>query len=103
MKERRRGGENQPKMTTSTEHSCDCTQTTPWPAMLSIHVGRKARRYYLCPRCGTVREDVARADGTTAVAHFYHVESANLPTTVAKRARDILAKPAYKQLSLFVD
>jgi hypothetical protein len=69
--------------------------------MLCLHTGRAARRYYLCPRCGTVREDIARLDGSTAVAHFHRPESANLPTAVATRAREILAQPDYKQLSLF--
>jgi hypothetical protein len=91
------------QMITTVDTPCDCFRASPWPAMLCLYIDRAARRYYLCPRCGTVREDVARLDGSTAVAHFYRPESGNLPTAVAKRAREILARPDYRQLSLFDD
>lgn len=66
-------------------------------------VGRGASRYYLCGRCGTIREDLYRSDGTVVITHFHHFESPNLPAKVVERAREILAQPRYRQLSLFGD
>lgn len=85
------------------EFHCDCFRTAPWPTMILLHGGRELNRYYLCPRCGTIREDALGPDGTIVVAHFHHAESTILPGVVVKRARDILAKPSYRQLSLFGD
>ena len=80
---------------------CDCMVSPPWPAMLRLPTGRASSRYYLCPRCGTVREDFQRPDGTVVVTHFHRAESPNLPASVIERARDILAQPRYRQLRLF--
>jgi hypothetical protein len=71
--------------------------------MLQLDVAHKGRRYYLCPRCGTVREDVSRSAGRTPIAHFHPIGSAYLPANVVERAQAILAHPSYRQLPLFGD
>jgi hypothetical protein len=90
-------------MNIGTEFWCDCFGMRPWPAMLMLHVGRESSRYYVCPRCGTVREDVLRPDGTVVITHFHSPESVNLPDAVVERAQDILAQPHFRQLPLFND
>ena len=81
--------------------SCDCFRAAPWPVMHVLDVARGTRRYYVCPRCGTIREDFCRPDGTVAITHFHHLECASLPTPVVERASGVLAQPSYRQLPLF--
>ena len=69
--------------------------------MLMLYIGRGSRRYYVCPRCGTIREDIPLPDGGVVVTHLHPPESPSLPATVIEQAQDILAAPRYRQLSLF--
>jgi hypothetical protein len=80
---------------------CDCTGRPPWPAMLRVHAGGEINRYYLCRRCGSIREHVCRADGTILDSRYHHLESAALPAAVVQQAREILSQPHYSQPSLF--
>lgn len=80
---------------------CDCTGRTPWPAMIRLHVGGEMNRYYLCRRCGTIREHVCRSDGTIIENRYHHLESTDLPAAVVAQAREILTQPRYKQAPLF--
>lgn len=63
---------------------CDCTGMSPWPAMMRLH-GGSPHRYYLCRRCGAVREDVYSAGAI--VEHRWH-DSPNgqLPASVRQEA-----------------
>jgi hypothetical protein len=88
-------------MTARAEVPCDCFTTVPWPALYWLHIDLGLSRYYLCRRCGTIREDFCRPDGTVVITHFHHLENANLPSVVVEQAQGILARPRYRQLSLF--
>jgi hypothetical protein len=79
---------------------CDCTGGPPWPPMMRIHTNT-ASRYYLCRRCGTIREDVCRPDGTIIEARFHDLEGLDLPAAVVQQAREVLNEPRYEQGSLF--
>ena len=46
-----------------TDVYCDCTGP-PWPSMLRLHASGTLARFYLCQRCGVIREDKTRTDGT---------------------------------------
>jgi hypothetical protein len=82
---------------------CDC-YGPPWPKMKRIHVGGELSRFYLCRRCGTIREEAGRPDGTLTGAVRYHkLDSVDLPAAVVEQARATLDAPHYDQLSLFGD
>lgn len=88
-------------MTTRDQPYCDCFRAHPWPAMLLLYIGRGSRHYYVCPRCGTIREDISRPGKGVVVTHLHPPESPSLPAAVIEQARAILAAPRYRQLSLF--
>lgn len=71
--------------------------------MLMLYTGRESRRYYVCPQCGMIREDIPKPDGSVAITHLHPPESFSLPAAVIEKVRDILAVPNYRQLSLFDD
>ena len=89
-------------MTRIAQVFCDCTGASPWPVMLRVHVGGELSRFYLCRRCGTIRENEARPDGTlTGKVRYHHLETADLPAAVVEQVRAILEAPNYDQLDLF--
>ena len=74
---------------------CDC-DGPPWPEMPRLNAAG-LNRYYLCRRCGTVREDLCRHDGTIISTRRHNVESADLPAAVVEQARAILDAPRPKR------
>jgi hypothetical protein len=48
---------------------CDYTSSPPWPAMVRLHAGGP-NRYYVCPKCCAIREDVYQ--GGAIVDHQWH-------------------------------
>ena len=41
---------------------CSCTNSAPWPIMARLAMGG-LNRYYICPRCGAIREEVCDTAG----------------------------------------
>jgi hypothetical protein len=68
--------------------------------MMRIHTNTPSR-YYVCRRCGTIREDYCRPDGTITGTKLHRLESADLPAAVVEQVREILSQPRYQQRSLF--
>jgi hypothetical protein len=69
--------------------------------MIRLH-GGAPNRYYLCPECGAVREDVYR--GGSIVEHCWHdVPDGTLPKSVREEALQVLAAPRGEQLGLWED
>jgi hypothetical protein len=89
------------KLAEMTDAYCDCTGP-PWPSMLRLHAGGTLARFYLCQRCGAIREDKTQTDGTIADTTFHaNLESVDLPAAVVEQARAILSAPRYEQGTLF--
>ena len=81
------------------EAHCDCTDSPPWPAMIRLHAGGP-NRYYLCPECGAVREDIYQ--GGAIVGYQWHdAPDGTLPKAVREEAVEVLAMPKGEQLDLF--
>jgi hypothetical protein len=95
-------------MSTGSGVFCDC-DGPPWPTMTQIHVGGESSRFYLCRKCGTIRENLCRPDGTITGTRYHELESVDgstdlteiLPAAVVEQARGILKRPVYQQGSLF--
>ena len=84
-----------------TEAHCDCTASPPWSAMIRLHAAGP-NRYYLCPECGAVKEDVYH--GGAIVEHRWHdAPDATLPKPVSEEALQILETPRGEQLGLWED
>jgi hypothetical protein len=82
-----------------TDAHCDCTGSPPWPAMIRLHAGGP-NRYYLCPECGAIREDVYR--GGAIVDHRWHdAPDGTLPQAVQEEAQSLLEVPEGEQLALW--
>ena len=80
-------------------HNCD---GPPWPKMMRLQAGGKPAYFYLCLKCGAVREDAHLRDGTIIGTRWHaNLDSASLPAAVAEHAREILDRPRYEQLDLF--
>jgi len=84
---------------TKTEAYCDCVGTPPWPAMMRLH-GGAPNRYYLCRRCGALREDVYR-DGAIVEHRWHDGPNGRLPAGVREEALQVLAMPRGEQLTLW--
>jgi hypothetical protein len=63
-----------------TEARCDCTGSPPWPARGHLHAGGP-NRYYLCPECGAVREDVYQGEVTEHACNTHARDSVELSVT----------------------
>ena len=67
--------------------------------MMRLH-GGGPNRYYLCPECRAIREDIYR-DGAI-VAHRWHDEpNESLPKSVREEAQKTLKTPKGDQLKLW--
>lgn len=82
------------------ELHCDCIGP-PWPVMVRLH-GGAPNRYYLCRRCGAVREDVY-ADHVIVATHWHDAVNDRLPASVRAEAAPLLNAPQAEQLSLWGD
>lgn len=80
-----------------TEARCDCTSSPPWPPMIRLHAGGPDR-YYLCPACGAVREDIYR-DRAIVARCWHDAPDRTLPKPVREEALQILQAPYGDQLS----
>ena len=78
---------------------CDC-DGPPWPEMARLHVGGPFR-WFVCPKCSTIRQEIVNPDGTTAGVRYHELDAERLPVTVAAEARAILEQPKGEQLSLW--
>ena len=66
--------------------------------MIRLHAGGP-NRYYLCPECGAVREDVCR--GRAIVEHRWHdAPDGTLSEAVREEALELLEAPSEQQLDL---
>ncbi len=83
-----------------TETRCSCSGAPPWPPLLRLTTPGPDR-YYLCTRCGRVRKELCRADGTVQRVLYYDEIDA-LPPKVAGEVRRILGDGP-EQLALFGD
>ena len=79
------------------EAVCDCTGRPPWPVMTRLHVGG-LNRYYLCPECGAIREEICQPDGTITAVHIHRTPEA-LSQAVRQQARQLRQQPKAKQMS----
>ena len=61
-------------ITMTTEAHCDCTGSPPWPAMIRLHAGGP-KRYYLCPECGAVKEDIYQGGAITSRRTLWMAQS----------------------------
>ncbi len=78
---------------------CDCTAAPPWPPMTRLHVAGTSR-WYLCRRCGAVREDVCRGDGTILGTRWLEPGD-GLPDVVGGEVGELMERVEYEQLGLF--
>jgi len=67
--------------------------------MMRLH-GGAPNRYYLCRRCGAVREDVYR-EGAIVEHRWHDAPDGTLPDAVCQEAWEILAMPHGDQLALW--
>ena len=82
-------------MNASAEAFCDCSN---FPAMFRLHVTH-ANRFYLCQRCGAVREDVYQ-DGAIP-RQFWHASPDALSSDVTREeAERVLRIVRTEQLEL---
>lgn len=83
-----------------TDIFCGCTRSAPWPVMERLHVAMR-NRYYLCPMCKTIREELYDDLGAMVKARWYaESDWGNLPDVVVELARRLLERPRYEQLQL---
>lgn len=71
---------------------CNCTGAPPWPGMarLAASVARPDR-YFVCPECGAIREEICRADGSIEQVRWHTRDQWEaLPAMVAEQARRTL-------------
>ena len=69
--------------------------------MVRLHAGGP-NRYYLCPECGAVREDVYQ--GRAIEEHRWHdAPDGTLPEPVCEEALEALVAPKGQQLGLWED
>jgi tetratricopeptide (TPR) repeat protein len=62
-------------------------------AMYPVFVD-EAGRYYLCPGCGTVREEDVDKDGEISEVKYHELDGDTLPEDVVEKARDTLGQIA---------
>ena len=79
---------------------CDCTAAPPWPPMTRLHVAGTSR-WYLCRRCGAVREEVCRVDGTILETRWHSEGGDGLPGVVAGEVGELMERVECEQLGLF--
>jgi len=87
-------------MTPPADAYCDCAGAPPWPPLLRLSAPGPDR-YYLCRRCGRVRKELCRPDGTIQAVLYYERDRAEaLPPAVAGQVQQVL-QPRPEQLRLF--
>ncbi len=69
--------------------------------MTRLHI-KGPNRFYLCPRCRTVRVKEGRPNGTISRVKYHALDTGTLPGEVIQEARALL-EPRPEQLSLFED
>ena len=77
--------------------SCTCTGRSPWPEMSRL-LGPGPDRFYVCPECDRVREQVCRPDGTIIREVWHTGTDPTLPAWVQTQLDD---RRPLDQLSLF--
>lgn len=69
--------------------------------MIRLHAGGP-NRYYLCPECGAMREDVYR-DRAIIAQRWHNAQADTVARAVQEEALEVLATPEGEQLELWGD
>jgi hypothetical protein len=81
--------EEQSKMTMP-EACCVCVGP-PWLPMIPLHTGGLSR-WYVCPRCGMIRQEMHRPGRGTANVIYHNLDDGRLSKAVIDEARAVLKR-----------
>ena len=71
--------------------ACCVCEGPPWLPMIPLHVGGP-NRWYVCPRCGMVRQEMYQPGRGTASVIYHDLDGGTLSETVIDEARKVLGR-----------